>query len=125
MSGSPVYIDGRLIGAVSYSLGSFAKEPIAGITPIGEMMEATTRGAAAPGPRIAPMPIGADVTALASAFADALRPGRAFVAPRLAGRPGTPSPFAAADAGALRPIALPLTIGGLERPGRGACAVGV
>ena len=33
MSGSPVYIDGRLVGAVSYSLGEFATEPIAGITP--------------------------------------------------------------------------------------------
>src|SRR3989442_1195350 len=42
MSGSPVYIDGRLIGAVSYSLGQFSKEPIAGITPIGEMVEAAT-----------------------------------------------------------------------------------
>jgi hypothetical protein len=37
MSGSPVYIDGRLVGAVSYSLGSFSKEPLAGITPIEEM----------------------------------------------------------------------------------------
>lgn len=37
MSGSPVYIDDRLIGAVSYSLGSFSKEAIAGITPIEEM----------------------------------------------------------------------------------------
>jgi SpoIVB peptidase S55 len=41
MSGSPVYIDGRMIGAVSYALGSFSKEPIAGITPIGEMTDAT------------------------------------------------------------------------------------
>ena len=40
MSGSPVYIDDRLIGSVSYSLGSFPKEPIAGITPIDEMVEA-------------------------------------------------------------------------------------
>ena len=38
MSGSPVYIDGKLIGAVGYSIGAFSKEPIAGITPIGEMM---------------------------------------------------------------------------------------
>src|SRR4030081_2231736 len=42
MSGSPVYIDGKLIGAVSYALGSFSKEPIAGITPIGEMTDSTT-----------------------------------------------------------------------------------
>src|SRR3954451_8366890 len=41
MSGSPVYIDGRLIGAVSYALGAFSKEPIAGITPIDEMTDAT------------------------------------------------------------------------------------
>lgn len=40
MSGSPVYVDGRLVGAVSYALGSFSKEPIAGITPIGEMITA-------------------------------------------------------------------------------------
>src|SRR5688572_21422805 len=43
MSGSPVYIDGRLVGAVSYSLGQFSKEPIAGITPIDEMTEAARR----------------------------------------------------------------------------------
>ena len=43
MSGSPVYIDGRLVGAVSYSIGAFPKEPIAGITPIAEMIEATRR----------------------------------------------------------------------------------
>src|SRR5947209_415700 len=48
MSGSPVYIDGRLIGAVSYSLGSFSKEPIAGITPIAEMTDATTLNAPRP-----------------------------------------------------------------------------
>src|SRR5438128_6843381 len=42
MSGSPVYVDGRLIGAVSYSLGSFPKAPIAGITPIAEMTDAAT-----------------------------------------------------------------------------------
>ena len=41
MSGSPVYIDVRMLGAVSYQLGQFSKEPIAGITPIGEMMDAT------------------------------------------------------------------------------------
>src|SRR6478735_12029043 len=42
MSGSPVYIDGKLVGAVSYSLGQFSTEPIAGITPIAEMVDATS-----------------------------------------------------------------------------------
>ncbi len=37
MSGSPVYVEGKLIGAVAHTW-SFAKEPIAGITPIGEML---------------------------------------------------------------------------------------
>ncbi len=41
MSGSPVYVNGRLIGAVSYSLGQFSTEAIAGITPIAEMVDAT------------------------------------------------------------------------------------
>src|SRR6185436_1084529 len=45
MSGSPVYIDGRLIGAVSYSIGAFATEAIAGITPIDEMKDATDMAA--------------------------------------------------------------------------------
>jgi hypothetical protein len=39
MSGSPVYIDGRLVGALSYRIGQFSKEPIAGITPIERMLE--------------------------------------------------------------------------------------
>jgi hypothetical protein len=41
MSGSPVYVDGKLMGAVSYSLGQFSTEAIAGITPIAEMVDAT------------------------------------------------------------------------------------
>ena len=39
MSGSPVYIDGKLLGALSYRIGSFSKEPIAGVTPIAQMLE--------------------------------------------------------------------------------------
>jgi hypothetical protein len=39
MSGSPVYLDGRLVGAISYRIGQFSKEPICGITPIEQMLE--------------------------------------------------------------------------------------
>lgn len=42
MSGSPVYVDGKLLGAVSYRLGAFAKEPIAGITPAELMLAAAS-----------------------------------------------------------------------------------
>ena len=51
MSGSPVYVDGRLMGAVSYALGQFSTEPIAGITPIAEMLDATMMSAPARGTR--------------------------------------------------------------------------
>jgi hypothetical protein len=39
MSGSPVYIDGKLAGALAFRIGQFSKEPIAGITPIERMLE--------------------------------------------------------------------------------------
>ncbi|MEW5854291.1 MAG: hypothetical protein AB2A00_36290 [Myxococcota bacterium] len=38
MSGSPVYADGQLVGAVSYRFGAFPKEAIAGITPAESMV---------------------------------------------------------------------------------------
>lgn len=38
MSGSPVYVNGRMIGAVAYGW-SYAKEPIGGITPITAMLK--------------------------------------------------------------------------------------
>ena len=39
MSGSPVYVDGKLLGALAFRIGQFSKEPIAGVTPIAEMLE--------------------------------------------------------------------------------------
>jgi hypothetical protein len=39
MSGSPVYIGNRLLGALAYRIGQFSKDPIAGITPIEQMLE--------------------------------------------------------------------------------------
>src|SRR5947199_6277682 len=39
MSGSPVYFDGKLAGAIAFRIGEFSKEPIAGVTPIQEMLE--------------------------------------------------------------------------------------
>lgn len=41
MSGSPVYIEGKLVGAVSYGF-DFSREPIVGITPITDMLDALT-----------------------------------------------------------------------------------
>lgn len=39
MSGSPLYINGRVIGAAAYGLTSFPKEPIAGVTPIEDIIQ--------------------------------------------------------------------------------------
>jgi hypothetical protein len=116
MSGSPVYIDGRLVGAVSYSIGSFSKEPIAGITPIGEMIDATataeSRPAAAQGTRIA-LPVTAE--SLASAVRNAYARVSAF-----ADRPddvqtvGMPVAAGAQLGALLRPIATPLLLSGFD-----------
>lgn len=48
MSGSPVYFDGRLAGAIAYRIGQFSKEPIAGVTPIQEMLEINEMDRSAP-----------------------------------------------------------------------------
>lgn len=45
MSGSPVYIDNRLVGAIAFSF-PFSKEPIAGITPIQQMIDIFENGSA-------------------------------------------------------------------------------
>src|SRR6201987_507964 len=39
MSGSPVYFEGKLAGALAFRIGEFSKEPIAGVTPIADMLE--------------------------------------------------------------------------------------
>jgi hypothetical protein len=52
MSGSPVYIDGKVIGALAYGW-QFAKEPICGITPIDEMLKIAARTGKSPASEIA------------------------------------------------------------------------
>ncbi len=56
MSGSPVYIDGKLLGAVAFAF-PFAKEPIAGIQPISQMVNILNeRPAPAPAAQAASLP---------------------------------------------------------------------
>ena len=52
MSGSPVYIDGKLIGAVAMAF-PFSKDPIAGIRPIEDMLRSSPAAAPASRPRLA------------------------------------------------------------------------
>ena len=118
MSGSPVYVDGKLIGAVSYALGSFPKEAIAGITPIGEMTDAAALPEARPAAARVRLDYPLTRENLTAAFRKALNWNRPF-----ADRPDDirASSFAAVDnlapgqIGALmRPIATPLVMSGFE-----------
>ncbi len=112
MSGSPVYIDGRLIGAVAYSLGSFSREPIAGITPIGEMTDiAGPPPARVPASRVAlRLPVSHEglQDALREAFA-----GTAFARRREDVREASGHDLARWST-QLRPIATPLAISGVS-----------
>ncbi len=113
MSGSPVYIDGRLLGAVAFGFG-FSKEAIAGITPYVEMtgfsrmndilLRASTAPADAtlrPIPlRMSGLPFPLDPDALIAKFTDSLGAvGSEKSAPGLAG---------------MSPLPIPLSMSGLS-----------
>ena len=118
MSGSPVYIDGKLVGAVSYSLGQFSREPIAGITPIQEMIDATAM-------ETKRAPIGQrarlEVPITGESIAAALRVAFSWARP-FAERPTDVQILGAAEFGALggqvgtmlAPIATPISMGGFS-----------
>src|SRR6266542_4893058 len=114
MSGSPVYIDDRLIGAVSYSIGAFPTEAIAGITPIAEMKDATQT------PRRVPtQQARIQLPITREGLAAALNATYARLAP-FANRPadvqvmGMPAAAGAQLAAMLRPISTPLIMSGFE-----------
>jgi hypothetical protein len=94
MSGSPVYFDGKLAGAIAFRIGEFSKEPIAGVTPISEMLE---------------------ISALDSTFTSV--PVQAKSIPGLAAKtsgPGLPSATAQSFANYLKPIETPLVFSGFS-----------
>jgi hypothetical protein len=97
MSGSPVYIDGRLVGAVAMAF-PFAKDPIAGIRPIQDMMRPATALPSGSGP--------VQRAAIALADRDLTR---ALPKPE----PGVPS-WAAGEA-RMVDIATPISFGGFSR----------
>jgi SpoIVB peptidase S55 len=99
MSGSPVYFEGKLAGALSLKLGIFNKEAIGGVTPIENMLDVEKSAAAPP----------ASATASALAPAPSLAPGSARIP--------IPDNFAqrtgAGSAEFLVPIETPLISAGL------------
>jgi hypothetical protein len=101
MSGSPVYIDGKLLGALSYRIGQFSKEPIAGITPIRQMLEVRDQKDL-PRPDAAPTPI---------PTAD---PASAATGPRPQLSAGATPAALAQDSSLVRPIETPLVFNGFS-----------
>src|SRR6185436_15239671 len=74
MSGSPVFVNGRMIGAYAYGW-QFGAEPIAGVTPIQSMLEEMAR----PLPVLRPLPV-SSTGAEAGRSAD-LRTGTSYIGP--------------------------------------------
>src|SRR5262249_11501842 len=101
--------------AVSYSIGAFPKEPIAGITPIGEMIDATSDRST----RRSTAQVRLDLPVTPEHLAAAIRATYARVA-TFADRPadvqalGLPAATGAQMGALLRPIATPLVMSGMD-----------
>jgi len=91
MSGSPVYIGNKLLGSLSFRIGQFSKDPIAGITPIEQMLE------------VRDLPIEADQTADAGRN-QALSPSQ----------PANPAAGPSADGMEFQAMETPLVMGGFR-----------
>jgi hypothetical protein len=125
MSGSPIYIDGKMIGAYAYGW-SFGKEPVAGVTPITSMLEDLDR----PLPKsifgwpLQPLPVPEPVSRKAARPEARLDP-LDNPATRYTGNPSDyrldehaaelkeRRGFGRRDAGGLRPVATPILLGGM------------
>jgi SpoIVB peptidase S55 len=95
MSGSPVYLEGKLAGALSLKLGVFTKEPIAGVTPIEDVLRPPSQVAPAQSATTQQRPIPVDGFAITNKN-------------EAASRPGFPS------GSALEPIETPLVFSGFQ-----------
>ncbi len=100
MSGSPVYIDGRLLGAVAYRLVNFGHEAVAGIVSIEDMLQVSALESGGPGTSVA---VDVSPELVLQAAADLLTG---------AGSAEALLPLHGAMQG-VRPISTPIAIGGL------------
>src|ERR1700756_4587077 len=98
MSGSPVYIDGKLAGALAFRIGEFSKEPIGGVTPIADMLEISALDKSPAEEASAIKPIVTNVAGKTAAPGDA------------SALPGSVQNFA----NALKPINAPLVFNGFS-----------
>jgi hypothetical protein len=112
MSGSPVYVDGKLMGALSLKFGVFVKEPLAGVTPIEDILSIPTEES----------PLTPKTLSVRSAASDNAEPAAASAwanaSASIGGSPRYPVPAKWAQAAGasgdayLEPIAAPLVFSG-------------
>ena len=107
MSGSPVYIDGKLVGAISYSF-PFSKEPICGITPIEQMVAIFEKNQTVKA--VSAEPRSLSFAELASAVWSPER-----LSPSATSSLSGNSKLAAVTGGSLQPIATPMTFSGISQ----------
>jgi hypothetical protein len=111
MSGSPVFIDNKLVGAIAYSF-PFSKEPICGITPIKQMIDIFGRGSEKPrtgeGRAVS-------FSTLASTDWKAALPKQPVTATSLVAPVATNSPLAPLMGQQIQPIATPVVFSGIQQ----------
>src|SRR4051812_15233100 len=109
MSGSPIYVGDKLIGALAFAW-SFAKEPVAGVTPIAQMLD-NYRPGSVPAPPITArsgdlQPVGGPLNLDGRLFARATVVPDAGLVPKAAGATLY-----------LTPVATPVMVAGMGRAG--------
>jgi hypothetical protein len=112
MSGSPVFIDDRLVGAIAYSF-PFAKEPICGVTPIKQMIDIFEGGSDKPKGNSEPHAISFDK--LASAEWQPALPKQSVGATSLIAPVAAGSPLESLLGQQIQPIATPVVFGGISQ----------
>ena len=118
MSGSPVYIDGKIVGAIAFSF-PFSKEPIAGITPIKQMIDLFNKGPENIKPK-EPRPV--SFAQLASTDWKPTLPKPAVSSVSLLAPVSTGSPLMPLIGQQMVPIATPLVFSGISQESLAAFA---
>src|ERR1700683_405747 len=112
MSGSPVYLDGKLAGALAFRIGEFSKEPIAGVTPIADMLEINALDQSPAEESVAVKPALNNVAGKTSTPGDSALP--AVMQPDSM-QPGSAAASVSGFANYLKPIETPLVFNGFSQ----------
>ncbi len=112
MSGSPVYINGKLVGAISYSF-PFSKEPICGITPIEQMLAIFEQNQKVKPKAQEPRPV--SFSELAAATWKPEFPRNAIVSSSLLSGASANSSLASVAGQSFQPIATPIAFSGFSQ----------